>query len=89
MNLTKELQQLENDFNNLVIISLFLIILSFIFGLYAAYYSQKPKMKKKKKKKCLHLSKHTYVESATPGCETVKITCLACQKVLSTKTDCR
>lgn len=45
--------------------------------------------KKSLQDECEHKSKHTHVESATLGCETVKITCLECGKVLSTNTDCR
>ena len=38
---------------------------------------------------CEHKNTGTYVESVSGTCETTKVTCLDCGKVLKNETDCR
>lgn len=56
---------------------------------WSALHQEVKKLRMKAQEICPHKNTHTYVDSVTPCCETTKITCLDCDKVISRKTDCR
>jgi hypothetical protein len=64
-------------------------LLTGVFSVGIVMYHEIKKLKMKAQEVCQHKNTHTYIEDSTPCCETIKITCLDCDKVISLKTDCR